>query len=94
MISRKLKNKVKFYVNNNFKKPIIKEVRERMYKMYMKQIEHIIEMNERINKLDRTSFFLFSLEKTNEFDYENEDELLAKAINSVNNIFKKHLSHF
>lgn len=64
---------------------------------YFKQLEHFLDMNEKISKLKPFSKTLFFSSKRNRtltsdsFKFENEEDLFNKVVSSVNESFNKTL---
>lgn len=83
-----MEEKIRNYVNSFGFNEIISN---RLISMYIRQAEHIIDMNHKLSKLKNfQEFSLFNRTiKFDEFQYENEDELIEKSIKQVDKIISK-----
>jgi len=71
------------------------DYKKRIKEMYLKEIEHIRNMKQRVSFLKKPFMLKLTKEKfkENEFEYRTEEELGIKAINKVNSCFSHIMSN-
>lgn len=83
----RIKRMFKIYLNKHGYKGYMYE---RFYDFYVKEMEHIIEMNKKYSKLKPfTRFFRGKKYSKENFEYKSNEDLFYKSINNVNNVVSK-----
>lgn len=83
----RIKRMFKIYLNKNGYKG---DIHERLYNFYVKEMEHIIDMNKKYSKLKPFTRFFKNKKYSKEiFEYKSNEELFNKTINNVNNVMLK-----
>jgi len=94
------KEKIKEYMEDNgwggksqaLKSKNMQDIKKRIEKMYLKEIEHIESMNRKLKKLKKpyiSKIFNKRINTEKDFEYKTEEELISLAINKVNSCFNK-----
>lgn len=67
----------------------IKQYGKRIFKMYLKEYNHLMKMNKKVKNLEPFKKTYFGKTYSNEdYNFKNEEEVVKQVIDNVNNIFK------